>query len=968
MSVLPKPSVTGPDRLLNDALHDLHHRAGWPSLRTLAKQTGVSHTTVSKALSSPGLPSWGTVELLVEAMGGDTSHFQALWVAASTPSTPSAADQLTACIAGRTSELAAVRRHLETGGLMLVTGEAGIGKTSIVAAAVRTTEAFVASGHCVPLSTQVPLLPFVDALRSVHAVDDGQWMKDALADCPPYVRLSLSRLLPALAPDQGTSGQDDPWAIERLFSSIIDVLQVLATTQPLALHLEDCHWADRSTLDLLSHMTTRRLTVPVVATWRTGDPEVPPDHDQWLSRTRWSTGVSTIDLTPLTRDETAQQLRLLLGPGVDDDVVSRIHAQSQGLPLYTSQLASATPEVPVPEQLADLLDQRLGDMGSDAWQVTRALGLAQKPMHRTDLLATCELGSAELDGALRLLTQRRIVRRTSEDRAGLVHPLFAEAISRRLLPGEEAMVHGRLAATLAGDATVEPGVVAAHWRAAGRPDLEAASSLAAARQAGDRLAYGDELRAWLRVLELWDCGHRVEEVELWDVLCRAVGAAILLADYDQATLLMQRALALELPDPARAAVVRRAGELLVRQGETARGEVLLEEALALLGASPPSPELVDLLDVRIGSFVQAGKFSDARADVQRALESLSARDDRRQRRRILNWSSWLMMCAGDHEGALVEARTAQAIELDEPDPIADVSLTINTTDILLHAAAPAAAVEDAARHALREVEDWSLQHTFASVLLRCNVALAHLRAGDVHAARRSIEPVVHSAPSAITAPAHATLAGIELREGNVASALQRCAAAQASVRSRDQNWTEGVPIDADVSLWAGRVGVALALVDEALPIALVGESSRMAAPILCVAARAHADHLDSRRAGAAERLSVRDRLRRLAADALIDPFGDGAPDAAVPAMSRSWHAELARIDGSATVEDWARAADEWERIRRPHDTAYCRWRAALLALRGGRGTIAARLLARAAVDAQQHLPLSDAIAATRAGT
>ena len=65
MSALPRPALTGPARALNDALHDLHHRAGWPSLRALAREAGVSHTTVSNTFSRATLPSWGTVELLV---------------------------------------------------------------------------------------------------------------------------------------------------------------------------------------------------------------------------------------------------------------------------------------------------------------------------------------------------------------------------------------------------------------------------------------------------------------------------------------------------------------------------------------------------------------------------------------------------------------------------------------------------------------------------------------------------------------------------------------------------------------------------------------------------------------------------------------------------------------------------------------------------------------------------------------
>ena len=86
MSALPRPDLpSGAHRDLVTALHDLHHRAGWPSLRALARESGVSHTTVSKTFSQPALPSWGTLELLVEAMDGDTTGFHDLWLAASAP-------------------------------------------------------------------------------------------------------------------------------------------------------------------------------------------------------------------------------------------------------------------------------------------------------------------------------------------------------------------------------------------------------------------------------------------------------------------------------------------------------------------------------------------------------------------------------------------------------------------------------------------------------------------------------------------------------------------------------------------------------------------------------------------------------------------------------------------------------------------------------------------------------------------
>jgi len=84
VGALPKPEVPdGQIQVLFDALHDLHHQVGWPSLREMAKEVGCSHTTVSVAFSEPRVPRWGLLELIVEALGGETERFHKLWLVAS---------------------------------------------------------------------------------------------------------------------------------------------------------------------------------------------------------------------------------------------------------------------------------------------------------------------------------------------------------------------------------------------------------------------------------------------------------------------------------------------------------------------------------------------------------------------------------------------------------------------------------------------------------------------------------------------------------------------------------------------------------------------------------------------------------------------------------------------------------------------------------------------------------------------
>ena len=968
MSALPRPDLPpGPHRDLAAALHDLHHRAGWPSLRALARQTGVSHTTVSKVFSAPSLPSWGTVELLVEAMGGDPAPFHDLWLAASSPADGTAAS--TPPIAGRTTELAAVRRHLESGtGLLLVTGEAGIGKTTLVGAAAASVDTVVAVGHCLQLSSEVPLLPVVDVLRGLYLIDDGLWMTEGLADCAPYVRASVSRLLPELQEDALAPPQDDPWGLERLFASIGALLRAMSATRSLAVHVEDCHWADRSTLDLLTHLMTRPSDFPLVVTWRSNDPDVPAGHSEWLSRARWATGVASVDLGPMSLGETAQLLRLLMGSELDGDAVELIHVRSQGLPLYTAQLATTAPDAGLPRHLAELLDRRIGDLDGAAWRVARVLGVAQRQLGPATLLSASGLEADQVDGALRTLARRGLLRRHAGNDAGLAHPLFTEAIERRLLPGEAARVHARLAEALATEPDIEPGEIAGHWQAAGRPDLEAPCRVAAARRAGDRFAYRDELDAWLRVLELWDHGSVPADLELWDVLVPALDTAFEIGDLDVSGALARRVEALDLPDRQRAAMLHRVGRVLCVEGSTERGLALLDEALALHEALPPSAELMALLGNRVTAFVLTGRYAEAQTDMRRALDALEELDDPRRRRRVLAGSAWLTMHTGDFETALTIARRALATELPEPDPAADLMLAATTTDILLHAAAPAADFEETARDALRQAEAWNLEHTEAVILLRSNVSWAHLRSGDVAAAHELLRPVTRSSPTENTAFGHLMLGAVELRQGHVRAALDRCRAADAQVRNRNQNWAAGTPWHAEVELWAGRVDAALDLLQEALDVTLPTQAARMAAPLVCLHARAHADRLEIANATAAERHRLTEQLHDMAAGALGDPFGEEAFDVAVPAWSRSWRAELSRIQGAGTVEAWVSAAAEWDRLTWPHEAAYCRWRGAQVALREGHGTVAGRLLNRAATEARGHVPLSEAIALTRRAT
>jgi hypothetical protein len=173
------------------------------------------------------------------------------------------------------------------------------------------------------------------------------------------------------------------------------------------------------------------------------------------------------------------------------------------------------------------------------------------------------------------------------------------------------------------------------------------------------------------------------------------------------------------------------------------------------------------------------------------------------------------------------------------------------------------------------------------------------------------------------------------------------------------------PYFAELHIWEGAPDRALAGLDRAFSAEshreFLGETGRC----MALAVRAAADVAAREKAGVERREALAEQVLTLHSAAHQDPFDAQA----VPAdrlHAAQWAAELARLEGSDTIELWIGAAAEWDAASRPHDVAYCRWRAAEVALRTGQATAATKLLRSAAGSARQHVPLAAAIVNTSA--
>ena len=932
MSALPRPQLSaGPGRELNDALHELHHRAGWPSLRTLARDAGVSHTTVSKVFSTAALPSWGTVELLVEAMGGSTADVHQLWLAASTPASSNGAPAPR--IAGRQAELAAVRRHLEAGnGLLLVSGEAGIGKTTLVSAAAAATEGFVATGHCLPLSTEVPLLPVADCVRSVHEADPD-WLRRAITTCPPYVGSSLASLVPEASSGDPAQTEDR----QLLFAAVAVLLRTLATEQPLVLLIEDLHWADPATLDMLEHLLGRPLLVPLVGTWRTGDDATPAASTTWSTRIRRLAATTACELGPLDRDGTEEQLRLL--GRTDRGRIDRIHARSLGQPLFTAQLAAhGEHESGLPTLLVDLLDRRLEGLDESAWALARTLGVAERPL-ALDVLATAsDVSTDRIFPLLRTLQEHRLLRRVGDDAVELEHPLLADAVRRRLVVGEDVATHVALAEALGPQADAEAAEVAEHWRRAGVREREIDWRIAAARAAGARLDRRTEADHLLRVIEIWPDGSGTfgdPPATLADVYLEAMDSLRFSFRFVEAAALSESAEERlgEVDDEVRADLMFRRSIYRGDVEGAAVGLELLEQTLSLCGSLPVRETKVRALDRKQTLLFQLARAEEALAVVAEQVAAASELGDPVLLRDSLMRMAWHQGIAGHASEALQLLTSAVARSHADHDPLGDIRMGVYATDVLLICGAPADEVRAAGATALAVAHEYDLDNP-QLMLVRVNIASALVRDGRVAEAERLIDTPPDTPLDVDRWPVHAVVATIESRHGRTREALERIEAVRAEISESARLDPEFLAESGDIAIWAGTPVLALGRLVDAVDNLAGSSPVRVAAPVLVMAARTAAH------AGTAP---LAQQLRALAARAgLLDD--QHADDAHLAAHRATFGAELARLDGVESVVVWAEAAALWDRLTRPHDAAYCRWRAAEVALREGQGTAAARLL------------------------
>lgn len=409
---------------------------------------------------------------------------------------------------GRDAELAEVRRLFDGAregvpGALLVQGEAGIGKSRLLrefANEIAVT-ADVHVGWCLDLgASRTPYGPLTGILRSIVTRMGVERVRASVG----VGAEALGMLLPELVSTPTDRERTSP---ERLRDAIAALIESAAELAPQVLIVEDLHWADESTLAILSFLlrALNRGRILLLITCRSDDVRRGDAVSRFIGEATRSRLLERLSVSRLGEAAVRELAEQITGRTLSETALGRMQERAEGVPFFIEELACCS-EGPLPDSLRDLLLARFDRLGDDARHVVQVVSGAERPLSHPLIVRLAELPEQRLDEAVREAVRSGVIVVVDDDYR-FRHALLREAVHDDLLPGERARLHRAYAETLeaqcVGTDSGDAAALAYHWQLAQDDRRALIAAAHAMRHAKARYAFASAARFGELVLELW---------------------------------------------------------------------------------------------------------------------------------------------------------------------------------------------------------------------------------------------------------------------------------------------------------------------------------------------------------------------------------------------------------------------------------------------------------------------------------
>jgi predicted ATPase/DNA-binding CsgD family transcriptional regulator len=417
-------------------------------------------------------------------------------------------------IIGRTKEKNYIFNALDgtkagRGQIILISGEAGIGKTSLVEETLSHSELKIYIARC--NNSSAPAYgPLINILRNCMNQSNDK------LDCG-----GLTKYLPLILPELGdTNIETDAETIKETFISAF----LNMAKNPTAIFIDDIQWIDDASIELLTAISDRITSKSLIIICSYIDSEITRYHlvKKFKNELRRRRKLNEIHLEPLNRDETGLVISALLKSEPDESLIDNIFSITQGLPLFVEELIYSlehdhlltyenekvalvpNAEIKISENLKDAVINQLNNISPEArgkLEIASVVGIEFNP----EIIIKLSGSEAGFDE----LFEKNLIKEIKPDYFSFNHSVKREVIKDHVIWSRRKALHGEIAQYLELK-NANPQLIAEHWFSAGEPDEAKKHLLLSADLSSKVFAYSDAARSLHKALSFWSADNESE--------------------------------------------------------------------------------------------------------------------------------------------------------------------------------------------------------------------------------------------------------------------------------------------------------------------------------------------------------------------------------------------------------------------------------------------------------------------------